>query len=795
MLRTFFLLISLFFSLSPCLSQEGEEEQSIKPNIIEVDQVIAEIEKSQLLLQAIQNDQKAFDKDAIQNKQGQLKKELDEHKTEFEALFLQPERLRSLDDLVRLEQGLVTYQAKLDTFKERLNARVEKLTKYRIDLSSIRHRWKKSARTLIQDTSSLTRTQIRELQKQIDSSLNSIEKAVKDLLTLQTTTATLTQDLSSLLEQLAKEKSSFRSSLLTRDDAPIYSAVFWESLLSLPFGELLHVYEDEKESIGKYLQAHHHLFTFHILLFCLFSWLIYRAKDYEFIQQSFPKLYDNPFLLSVTVALLLSFPLYSDAGEAFANVIGMLCVFPLILVFRDLLDKQYTVILGGIGLLYVCDQDRSLLKDFSEISMLILLAELVLAFFLARYFVRECDKQTQELEKPSLALWFAQQGGIVSSYLFLASALLLLGGYSRLITYLSDNLFFAVYSALLLFVAHHLIVGFLTALLHVRFIDVLRSIAKHRLLISHAIDKWTGVLFSFFWISSVVVHLGVREEVRTAFLDVLRSGIKTEGVQITVQGVLLALLFLYVGYKFSQLVRFILAEDVYDRRQVSTALRSTIDTGIHYLLMGLCLLAALASLGVGFGNIALIAGALSVGIGFGLQNIVNNFVSGIILLVERPIKVGDLILIGSTLGNVTRIGIRSSTIRTLDEAEIIIPNGTLVTESVINWTLSSARARISVFVGVAYGSDVPKVMELLKDTLQELPFVLDYPAVSVLFKEFGDSSLNFEARGWVRNVQKRPKYESEMMVAVSSALKENGIEIPFPQRDVHIIPSVANGGS
>ena len=234
------------------------------------------------------------------------------------------------------------------------------------------------------------------------------------------------------------------------------------------------------------------------------------------------------------------------------------------------------------------------------------------------------------------------------------------------------------------------------------------------------------------------------------------------------------------------MIRAVLEQELYERYEYDKGIRYTIDTGLHYSILLITFFSILSFLGIGLQNVALIAGALSVGIGFGLQTIVNNFVSGIILLVERPIKVGDLILVGDTLGNVTRIGIRSSTIRTLDEAEIIIPNATLVSENVINWTLSSPRARIIVPVGVSYGTDVEECMKVLKAAAAGLSFILEHPGPDVLFKEFGDSSLNFEVRGWIRNVKQRPRLKSELTVAIRNALEENNIEIPFPQRDLHV---------
>jgi small-conductance mechanosensitive channel len=193
-----------------------------------------------------------------------------------------------------------------------------------------------------------------------------------------------------------------------------------------------------------------------------------------------------------------------------------------------------------------------------------------------------------------------------------------------------------------------------------------------------------------------------------------------------------------------------------------------------------------AAAGFELGNVTLLAGALGVGIGFGLQNVVNNFISGLILLFERPVQVGDTIQVGEVLGEVRRIGIRSSTVRTWQGAEVIVPNGTLISEQVVNWTLSDRERRIDVQVGVAYGTDPERVLALLLEVAAKHGEVLAHPAPAALFLGFGDSSLNFELRAWTQNSADWMRIRSDLNVAIHAALAAAAIEIPFPQRDLHL---------
>lgn len=217
--------------------------------------------------------------------------------------------------------------------------------------------------------------------------------------------------------------------------------------------------------------------------------------------------------------------------------------------------------------------------------------------------------------------------------------------------------------------------------------------------------------------------------------------------------------------------------------------RDAMVTIIGYILFLIAVMAGLSAAGFDFGNVAIIAGALSVGIGFGLQNIVNNFVSGLILLFERPIRKGDWIAVGGTEGYVKDIQIRSTRIQTFDRSDVIVPNSELISNQVTNWVLSGKGGRAIVPVGVAYGTDTGKVRDILLAIAEENESVVKtslMPKPKVLFREFGDSSLNFELRVFVHNVDSRLDIVSELNFAIDKAFRQEGIEIPFPQRDLHV---------
>jgi small-conductance mechanosensitive channel len=195
---------------------------------------------------------------------------------------------------------------------------------------------------------------------------------------------------------------------------------------------------------------------------------------------------------------------------------------------------------------------------------------------------------------------------------------------------------------------------------------------------------------------------------------------------------------------------------------------------------------ALVMLGVDLTKLTLLVSALGVGIGFGLQTIVNNFVCGLILLLERPLRVGDTIELGGQMVKIASIGLRSTTVRTADQAEVIVPNTDLITNRVTNWTLTNRQARSLIPVGVAYGSDIALVMQTLRECALAHPQVLQSPEPQVLLRHFGDSALDFELYVWVADLDTRAHVVSDLHQDIARRFRQAGIEIPFPQRDLHV---------
>ncbi len=297
------------------------------------------------------------------------------------------------------------------------------------------------------------------------------------------------------------------------------------------------------------------------------------------------------------------------------------------------------------------------------------------------------------------------------------------------------------------------------------------------------------------WTRSQLYVFILQEGIRTTATSALDFSIGLGRVQFTVGDVLVVLLILILGFVFAKGFSSIVRNVLVARFPLQRGMPYAASKVTYYILSVLVLLAAVTAAGVDLNKFTVITGALGVGVGFGLQDIVKNFASGLILLFERPIRVDDVIELTGMVGTVRRIGARSSTIVTFQGAEVIVPNSNLVSTQVINWTLSSQQRRIEIVVGVAYGTDPERVLRLLEAEAAAHASVMTDPAPVAFFIGFGDSSLNFELRFWSERQDNWFQLKSDVTVAVARALAEAGIEIPFPQRDLHlrsVDPSIAS---
>jgi len=365
-------------------------------------------------------------------------------------------------------------------------------------------------------------------------------------------------------------------------------------------------------------------------------------------------------------------------------------------------------------------------------------------------------------------------------------------GYSRLSAFIFNRFIFSVLVVASLVLLRKLFSEFLHQMLFFKFwFKTFRLRRKARM----SIDFWTNmildpvfVIIGFFLILTI---WGASTDLLLQSLKKLLTGFKVGGINISLISIALGIISFFLSLAIFKVLRTKFYNQVLDKMNIDDGIRHSLSSGLGFVSVVLAVVIAIIMMGGNLTNIAIIASALSVGIGFGLQDIINNFVSGIIILFERPFKVGDWVLVNGEEGKIKQINIRSTEIETFKKASIIIPNATLISNSVTNLTHENNWARHAIKVGVAYGSNVELVKEILLECAKSHKLVLKNPAPYVLFQDFGSSSLEFELRCYTNDIWNGWIIPSDLRFAINKRFIEEGIEIPFQQIVIHSGEKVA----
>jgi small-conductance mechanosensitive channel len=304
----------------------------------------------------------------------------------------------------------------------------------------------------------------------------------------------------------------------------------------------------------------------------------------------------------------------------------------------------------------------------------------------------------------------------------------------------------------------------------------IRAISTHLAQIRLWLVRAVRFAAAALWAVGTVVLLGAERQLAATLQRMLEASLTVGSLHLSVQGIVVFVVSVWLAVIVAGAVRALLEEDVLARMPLPRGVPSAISAAANYTILFLGILLAMSAAGLSLERVTLLAGAIGVGIGFGLQNVVNNFVSGLILLVERPMRIGDVVEIGTTVGTVRRIGIRSSTLRTFEGAEVIVPNGSLIAERLTNWTFSDYARRIEVRVAVADGAEPETVRTLLEQAARHED-VLPNPPPSAILVAVGEGKLTFVLRAWSPTYEQAPEVQSRLTAAVVAALRAANVDV------------------
>ncbi len=709
----------------------------------------------------------------------------------------------TLDNLRALEREWASDTGRIPGWKKDLQSRLITLETYLAELSRSNEQWENTRKELSQPNEGNVENAAdvpNEIIRRISLVIDEIGKTGKDVETRRTALLALQSGISeietrsrTILEKIKTTRGQVLSDLFVRDGSPIWEPQ--EDVAS--FGELARRSWNslvvQFTELRRYFAGHTERFAVHGLIFVLISgglfWARGRVRPYvkkEPQLEPAAQIFELPIVTGLIISVILSGRIYPESLRVLSALLWAAVLVPVVILLRRLVDKPLFIILNSLVVLFFVDRLRELLTTQPFTARVIFLAEMLGAILFLVWFLKT-KRLERKVEARHHSVFRSIRRVIPFVVIFFGAAFLANAvGFVSLSYVLGNGVLSAAYLALVIYTAVQIVRSLLVFALRVTPLVNLQAVRSHRPIVRDKLLRFVNWLAVILWILGVLNLFSVRDAVFGYIRSILSYSVGYGSISISLGDVLLFVATVWVTILISRFLRFILEEDVYPRVDLGTGVSYAVSTVLHYVILFAGFILAIAALGADFSKFAIIAGAVGIGIGFGLQTIINNFVSGLILLFERPVKVNDTVQIGEHVGSLKEIGLRASVVRKIDGSDVIVPNSQLISEEVINWTMSDEKRRIDIPVGVAYGTDPRSVIDLLTGLTERYPEILVEPAPKTLFLGMGESSLDFELRVWTGSSDGWVGLRSDLVTDVYIALTEANIEIPFPQRDLNL---------
>jgi len=496
------------------------------------------------------------------------------------------------------------------------------------------------------------------------------------------------------------------------------------------------------------------------------------------------KILSRPISSAFLINYVLTFLIFEILPDSIRLINTVVLFIPVILILRDIITGParkyiyFPIIAALLVQLHSLGYIETLISKIF-LLLIILFSLLVILSILVRRSQRDYVLATRFGKYVYALLWLMFGIMLLSMISVIIGSVLL----AEFITYASIR---SAALALILYALSVTLNSIIISLLHGKRLQKMNLIKQHYNIILKRMFGLVNFTSIILWIILTLRFFTFWDEVYNAIKKVLTNSLTLGTVKLSLGNIILFVFIIWFTLWISSIIRIIFDEEVTSRVKLKRGVPGAISLIIRISLITIGFLIAIAAAGVEMSKLAILLGALGVGIGFGLQNIFNNLISGIILAFERPLNEGDVIEVGNYSGIVKEIGIRSSTIRTADGAEVIIPNGNLISNELVNWTLTDPHRRAEVVVGVEYGADLKQVLSILSDCAHNHPEVLKDPEPLAVFSGFGESSIDFRLLFWIATNERKLIIQTEVALLVNESLKKAGIEIPFPQRDLNV---------
>jgi potassium efflux system protein len=732
-------------------------------------------ERSSALERAVAN---VFDKSAVEASYAEASKNLDD-------LFLRMEKFKAgkrypYDQIMELKAAAILGAkavAELSASTQQSGLQLEAWNK---EWQDQKKRWAESLSALPKDAPlSILRPARAKGQQAIDAAASLIARNLKPVLAAEQKATDLKARADRLTAEIDGMLLLARRDIYRKPDPSMFSSDYYSQLMKGSSFKAAQDLSRFTQSLREYFSKYGWIVFLQGLIFLIVAIGIRRHKPFFEESARWSFLSRRPFAAGFLAALTLWWlhegPLPNLVSLVYLAVI---CMSTARLVGGLMTGLWRTRITYFLALLLIITEALQVFEVPLPIFRLYTFIVSVAGFLLCgRRFLKRGRKK-----ESSAFIWTLRAGVVIFAAVFIAEV----GGYSALAAHLFEASLKTTFSVLVAWMFMAIADGGMEWAFHTTRFQTVVFLQRRKDVILRRLTVIIGFILGTLLLAANLVIWGFYENHVMALQGLLSLGVTLGTWRISLGLALTAAALLYGSFLASWIVQAVLMEGLFTKRELQTGVKFSMGRLIHYGFVLVGFLLALAALGVDLQKLTILAGALGVGIGFGLQTIVNNFVCGLILLFERPVKVGDLIQLGSEWAYIKKIGLRATIVETFDQAEVVVPNSDLVTNKVTNWTLSSRLSRLTIPVGVAYGSDVPLVLQILRDCAEQHPLVTKIRPPQVLFMDFGESSLDFELRVFVEDVANRLQVMSELHQAVDQRFREAGVEIPFPQRDIHI---------
>ncbi len=616
-----------------------------------------------------------------------------------------------------------------------------------------------------------------------------------DVLDLQNRVASETTRCQTVLAQISAAQNATVGGIFERGRSLSWNENAWVQALKVAPSILAGVASTYRADTMVYLREPSRGLPIHVGIFAtvMLMLLAVRRKVLRWVaagqaDASSGLVFDRPFATALMVALLMASGPYSTAPANVKQILELLALAPMIRLIRPMIYPTVVSAIIVLVSLFVLDSVRQALMAVPLLEQWTLTLESIVAMPLLGWFlyaghVRSIPEPDAGAARGRIIKVVAFFGMIVFAAGLAASVL----GYLRLARLLSPGALVFSTLSLTFYAVVKVLQGVAAFALRVWPFIRLRMVLQYRDLLERRFFLFLRWMAMIICAVRYLDYVGLLDATLNFGQEILAVKLGGASFSTSVGNIFAFFLTVYGAYLFSKLIRFVLQEDIYPRAGLPIGLSYALSSLLNYTILALGFVIAAGVLGVSLTQVTVLIGAFGVGIGFGLQSVVNNFVSGLILLFEQPIHVDDMVEVGDLLGKVRRIGMRASIVRTRQGSDIIVPNAQLVTEKVTNWTLNDKLRRIALPVGVNYGAAPREVIKILEATALLHPKVLPSPAPRGIMVAYGDNSINFELRAWTDEFEHWRWVISDLAIALYDALRAAGMSFPFPQRDVHLL--------